>query len=345
MAYDIQSQILPNGRMLLYESQSGISVILENRSDNLYMVYCDAGNSNAIEYPLLEGFFEKARCRLNEFKQFPFKVSIESRKRRDELLLQGYSSTAIVEILTKEFPAEGKKIYSGCMLGVSRADELLLLSALNKANAKWYNDTTQDELYIIVGEDLSDVDVTIIDSLKGKWHKAKIFTWQGFLNFIKNGKSDDEIRKNFNNFIKHCVFAADGYFKWPHTNIYPGKGLFNPTKELMQIGVLAMMGYHVGRVHGIGDFLRHEILKSAYISDIPFVECDYMKAWSVPKTHWRLKKIAYCLASFAKNAKRKSNWYSYSQCIEEWEDDLAWLKRNFYDGVYDSKFEWPDWSE
>ena len=314
MKYDIQSQILPNGQMLLYESNSGSSVILEACPEDLYMVYCDTGNSKTIEYPLLQEFFETAALEFELEERFG--------------------------------TSEGKgKSYSGCMLGVNRADELLLLSALNKANAKWYNDTTQDELYIIVGEDLSDVDVAIIDSLKGKWHKAKIFTWQGFLNFIKNGKSDDEIRKNFNNFIKHCVFAADGYFKWPHTNIYPGKGLFNPTKELMQIGVLAMMGYHVGRVHGIGVFLRHEILKSAYISDIPFVECDYMKAWSVPKTHWRLKKIAYCLASFAKNAKRKSNWYSYSQCIEEWEDDLAWLKRNFYDGVYDSKFEWPDWSE
>lgn len=314
MSYNIQSQILPNGQMLLYESNSGSSVILKACPEDLYMVYCDTGNSKTIEYPLLQEFFETAAL---EFE-------LEERFGTSE---------------------EKGKSYSGCMLGVSRADELLLLSALNKANAKWCNDTTQDELYIIVGEDLSDVDVAIIDSLKGKWHKAKIFTWQGFLNFIKNGKSDDAIRKNFNNFIKHCIFAADGYFKWPHTNIYPGKGLFNPTKELMQIGVLAMMGYHVGRVHGIGDFLRHEILKSAYISDIPFVECDYMKAWSVPKTHWRLKKIAYCLASFAKNAKRKSNWYSYSQCIEEWEDDLAWLKRNFYDGVYDSKFEWPDWSE
>ena len=314
MKYDIQSQILPNGQMLLYESNSGSSVILEACPEDLYMVYCDTGNSKTIEYPLLQEFFETAALEFELEERFG--------------------------------TSEGKgKSYSGCMLGVNRADELLLLSALNKANAKWYNDTTQDELYIIVGEDLSDVDVAIIDSLKGKWHKAKIFTWQGFLNFIKNGKSDDEIRKNFNNFIKHCIFATDGYFKWPHTNIYPGKGLFNPTKELMQIGVLAMMGYHVGRVHGIGDFLRHEILKSAYTADIPFVECDYMKAWSVPKTHWRLKKIAYCLASFAKNAKRKSNWYSYSQCIEEWEDDLAWLKRNFYDGVYDSKFEWPDWGE
>ena len=316
MSYDIQSQILPNGQMLLYESKSGSSVILEACPEDLYMVYCDTGNSKAIEYPLLEEFFETAAL---EFQ--------------------------LAEYFEEPEQEENKKIYSGCMLGLDVAADSVVKAAINQSGGQWNDNITQDELYIIVGKDLSDVDVAVIDSLKGKWHKAKIFTVQGFLHFINTGRSDDDLRKDFNNFIKHCVFAADGYFKWPHTNIYPGKGLFNPTKELLQIGVLALMGYHVGRVHGIGDFLRHKILETAYTSDIPFVECDYMKAWSVPKTHWRLKKIAYCLASFAKNAKRKSNWYSYSQCIEEWESDLAWLKRNFYDGVYDSKFVWPDWSE
>ena len=316
MSYDIQSQILPNGQMLLYESKSGSSVILEACPEDLYMVYCDTGNSKAIEYPLLKEFFETAAL---EFQ--------------------------LAEYFEEPEQEENKKIYSGCMLGLDVAADSVVKAAINQSGGQWIDNITQDELYIIVGKDLSDVDVAVIDSLKGKWHKAKIFTVQGFLHFINTGRSDDDLRKDFNNFIKHCVFAADGYFKWPHTNIYPGKGLFNPTKELLQIGVLALMGYHVGRVHGIGDFLRHKILETAYTSDIPFVECDYMKAWSVPKTHWRLKKIAYCLASFAKNAKRKSNWYSYSQCIEEWESDLAWLKRNFYDGVYDSKFVWPDWSE
>ena len=316
MSYDIQSQILPNGQMLLYESKSGSSVILEACPEDLYMVYCDTGNSKAIEYPLLEEFFETAAL---EFQ--------------------------LAEYFEEPEQEENKKIYSGCMLGLDVAADSVVKAAINQSGGQWNDNITQDELYIIVGKDLSDVDVAVIDSLKGKWHKAKIFTVQGFLHFINTGRSDDDLRKDFNNFIKHCVFAADGYFKWPHTNIYPGKGLFNPTKELLQIGVLALMGYHVGRVHGIGDFLRHKILETAYTSDIPFVECDYMKAWSVPKTHWRLKKIAYCLASFAKNAKRKSNWYSYSQCIKEWESDLAWLKRNFYDGVYDSKFVWPDWSE
>ena len=199
-------------------------------------------------------------------------------------------------------------------------------------------------MYIIVGKDLSDIDVKVIDSLKGRWHEAKIFTVDGFINFINTGRSDDYRRKDFNNFIKHCIFASDGYFRWPHTDIYPGKGLFNPTEELLQIGVLAAMGYHVGK-KGLNVSARHSILQTAYTNSVPFVEMDNMKEWNAPKTPWRLKKIADCLATFAQNAKRRVNSDSYWQSIEDWEDDLAWLKRNFYDGVYDSKFVWPDWSE
>ena len=231
MSYNIQSQILPNRQMMLYESQSGSSVILENRSNNLYMVYCDTGNSKAIEYPLLEEF----------------------------LKLPHWSSN--------------------------------LLNTLKNRN-----------------------------NLKGKWHKAKIFTVQGFLHFINTGRSDDDLRKDFNNFIKHCVFAADGYFKWPHTNFYPGKGLFNPTKELLQIGVFAAMGYHVGH-KGLNASSRHNILQVAFTNAVPFVEIDNMKEWNAPRTPWRFKKIASCLATFTKNAKRRSNSDSFWQALKGLKND------------------------
>ena len=316
MAYDIQSQILPNGQMLLHESESGASVIFENCTDDLYMVYCDTGSNKAIEYPLLEEFFETAAT---EFEGPPD--------------------------LEERFGISEEKSYTGCMLGIKYAEKAEILNEINENGDSWCDDTTEDELYIIVGKNLSNIDVKVIDSLKDKWHKAKIFTLHGFLNFIRTGESDDYTRKDFNNFIKHCHFGADGYFKWPHTNTYPGPGIFNATKELLQIGVLAAMGYHVGS-KGLDVSSRHKILQNAYITAVPFVEIDNMKEWNAPKTPWRLKKIAYCLATFAKNAKRRSNSKSYWQSIEDWEDDLAWLKRNFYTGIYDSKFVWPDkWSE
>lgn len=41
--------------------------------------------------------------------ELPFRVCDESRKRRDELQAQGYSSAFIVEALTKEFPPESSE--------------------------------------------------------------------------------------------------------------------------------------------------------------------------------------------------------------------------------------------
>ena len=150
MEYDIQVQFLPNGQMMLYESKSGSSVIMaEENPGFLYMVYCDTGSKNAIEYPLLEEFFLTAK---QEFQLARF---------------FGASSSGEKE--------ENKKSYSGCMLGVDWANKLNVEVAIEKNGGQWIDNITQDELYIIVGKDLSDVDVKVIDSLKGKWHKAKIF--------------------------------------------------------------------------------------------------------------------------------------------------------------------------
>lgn len=53
----------------------------------------------------------------------------------------------------------------------------------------------------------------------------------------------------------------------------------------------------------------------------------------------RLKKLANCIATFARNAKRRRN-ASMELAIAEWEEDLAYLKNKYYrpaDG-----YSWPD---
>jgi hypothetical protein len=54
----------------------------------------------------------------------------------------------------------------------------------------------------------------------------------------------------------------------------------------------------------------------------------------------RLQKIAQSIATFCKHA-RRHNSASYNASIADWEDDLAWLKKSFYDGKFDRKFPWP----
>ena len=52
------------------------------------------------------------------------------------------------------------------------------------------------------------------------------------------------------------------------------------------------------------------------------------------------KKMANTIASLARNKKRE-NIERFTNAIAEWEEDLAWLKVKYYDGVYDQEFQWP----
>ena len=65
----------------------------------------------------------------------------------------------------------------------------------------------------------------------------------------------------------------------------------------------------------------------------------YAQEWGDRKTGPRLKKIADSLATFAKNAKRNS-YVNYDVAISEWEADLKYLKKTFYDNW--GGFPWPD---
>jgi hypothetical protein len=53
----------------------------------------------------------------------------------------------------------------------------------------------------------------------------------------------------------------------------------------------------------------------------------------------RLQKLANCIASFARNAKRRC-YASMELAITEWEEDLAYLKDKYYRPV--DGYNWPD---
>ena len=328
MEYDICFEIIsavPPAAIRVLEKSSGRSAVFEDcrggggLPGKVRLVGCSCPPGVPVEYPLLLKFFETAETQLR----------MAARKERQ----------------SDPSPVPAGKLFAGCLLGLWYSDEQALLNDMQAAGVRWKNDMTADELYIITGEHLSDVDVSVIGGLRDKWNKARIFTLPGFRRYLKTGVSGDRDRQNYNKLTEHCIFDDDGYFRWPQTEAYPGLGIFNPG-ELRETGVLAEMGYHVGS-RGKGELQRHRILRDAYSGPLPFVfiegDPDYMKEWNVPKTPWRLRKIACCLAAFVRNMKRRSDSEAYICCIREWESDLAWLKQQFYDGVYDDppKFYWP----
>jgi len=104
-----------------------------------------------------------------------------------------------------------------------------------------------------------------------------------------------------------------------------------------ETGLLRQYGYKVG-ANGLPERQRRQILDSVFLKPFPFVnDTAYLREWGEPNTSQRLQKLANCIATFARIAKRRRT-SDCSESIQDWEADLAYLKRTYYDGRFD--FRW-----
>jgi len=104
-----------------------------------------------------------------------------------------------------------------------------------------------------------------------------------------------------------------------------------------ETGLLRQYGYRVG-ANGLPEHQRRQILDRVFLEPFPFVnDTALLRKWGEPNTSQRLKKIANCIAAFTRNAKRNKT-SDYSEAIQDWEADLTYLKRTYYDGRFD--FRW-----
>lgn len=133
-------------------------------------------------------------------------------------------------------------------------------------------------------------------------------------------------------------------FRWPSTLI-PGLGDGRFDTNLLEVeeGYLKYTGYRVGkegRKRGLGINELRQRLRFAYESKLPPQKFppDYIREWGHPKSSQRLSKIAESIAAFCRNNKRKKA-HSPLLAIQDYESDLEWLKREFYNGRY--RFQWP----
>jgi hypothetical protein len=126
-------------------------------------------------------------------------------------------------------------------------------------------------------------------------------------------------------------------FDWPTTVVHGGGGS-ELQADWPQLGFLKYLGYAVGRSGGSEDE-RHDVLRKAYTAQrLPSVfPPEYRSEWGRPRSSVRLHKMAYSIATFCRNAKRRP--HAMEIAIAEWEEDLEWLRVKYYDGRY--QFDWP----
>jgi hypothetical protein len=127
-------------------------------------------------------------------------------------------------------------------------------------------------------------------------------------------------------------------FTWPTTIANVGAQDFPGNIFKHEEGMLRHYGYKVG-IQGLDESERLKILDSIFLYPlIPMDDSEYVNEWGEPNTARRLQKLAESIAAFTRNAKRR-NESSFSKAIQDWEADLAYLKKAYYDNCF--SFTWP----
>ena len=104
-------------------------------------------------------------------------------------------------------------------------------------------------------------------------------------------------------------------------------------------GIFSYVGYRVGKTNGVDRQTRHSILECIYKLNLPNVKSKkYMQEWGKPCSENRLQKMVNVLSRFSVNAKNR-NQIVMMLAISEWEDDLFYLYKEFYEGKFN--FSWP----
>jgi hypothetical protein len=152
---------------------------------------------------------------------------------------------------------------------------------------------------------------------------------------FRNRKSAVALRNRLRDQLEQLSRKA---FLWPSTAVTEsGKGL-SGDHFYFEHGLLSFMGYRVG-YEGVKHSNRRDILDYVFCETLPrVVSTEYMQEWGEPRTAKRLRKLANCLATFCRRAKKRP-LADMSSAILDWEADLSYLKSKYYSPF---NFKWPD---
>jgi hypothetical protein len=170
-----------------------------------------------------------------------------------------------------------------------------------------------------------------------------LFSQELFLHKLFTGSVDSSSRHE--HLASHPAFISlsrEFGFTWPSTEVgeEPAQTQLKDADKWPQMGMLSAFDYHTGN-EAAPSALRSQILTKIYFEEyLPHVDsAEYVAQWGTAKSARRLQKLANTMAALCRSNKRREAPSVAAIC--HWEEDLAWLKSEFYDGVYDGQFGWP----
>lgn len=107
--------------------------------------------------------------------------------------------------------------------------------------------------------------------------------------------------------------------------------------DLNEISPLGYIGYSVGKSSTLTKNKRRTILRKAFLEE-DFEELKEYD-WGEKQSPKRLEAIARHIASLIRNFRRQDS-KNYNAAIQDWKEDLDYLKSEFYDDKYADEFVW-----
>lgn len=129
--------------------------------------------------------------------------------------------------------------------------------------------------------------------------------------------------------------------KWPGTDPLPSFGAEGEANYGPDKSPLSRLGYKTGR-NGASKSKRRSVLRKVFERDLSSFptgfSADYLDEWGPAKSGVRLERMAIQLAAPCQSFRKKRG--DYSMAISQREDDLAWLKGEYYHPL-GYGFYWP----
>lgn len=194
-------------------------------------------------------------------------------------------------------------------------------------------------------------DVNILEKLIGlrKDRSLRIYSQEMFFGYVATGRDpfseDNEVILSFapgHPGLEWLVGAAH-VFDWPSTIVRPSDGSLSKKVFTTDNGVLSYFGYHVGKhakLKGMDANERQMVLQWVYDADLLeyAVDNEYIRSWGNSRSSKRLQKMAFSIAAFCRNARRRTS-ADLRLAIQNWESDLQYLHDNYYRSKF--VFDWP----
>lgn len=135
------------------------------------------------------------------------------------------------------------------------------------------------------------------------------------------------------------TYLIDSGFEWPVVTWRPLQEMVEFEKgEFAEQSPINKLGYVVGKVKGLADQPRRDLLARAFRGKVPnVVSSRYMKSWGEPGSRVRLRRIARHIAWLGSLWRYQD---THVVAVEHWSDDLDWMREHLYEPWM--RFRWPE---